>query len=107
MLMTAPIVCNPKLPKPREALLVPIAPHLDLGDTGLVYLNSLPDAYLFDSLLCGFVGAPRWPKCLGREPEWFDHEIGQLQDWWDRERAIDESVQWDLLDMSRDRREVL
>lgn len=103
MMTLAPIVCKPIPPRSREALVVPITPNLDLGDSGLVYLTSLPDAYLMDSLLCGFVGCPWWPKVLGREPDWFAWEVWQLQEWWERERAVDESVQWDYLDMRAER----
>jgi hypothetical protein len=90
-----------------QAVLIPETANLDLADSGLVYLQSLPDAFLFDSLLCGFVGCPGWPAALGAEPEWFGWQVGQLQDWWDRERALDEGEGWDYLDMRAERREVI
>lgn len=55
--------------------------HLDMIDSGSIYVRAMPDATLFDTLNCGLLAYPRWPAELGEEPAWFDHELDQLCDW--------------------------
>lgn len=57
--------------------------HLDLLDSGLVWLRTLaPDATLTEGLCCRFVPCPRWPEGLGIAPDWFTGEVDELADWW-------------------------
>ena len=73
--------------------------HLDLCTTsGVVWLKCLPNAYLFDAMRCGHIAAPFWPSELGEQPDWFDAEISQCDDWWFRDwemsRAADLAALW-------------
>ena len=64
--------------------------HLDLMDSGTVYLRCLPNAYLFDAVSLGFVGWHQWPAELGEEPDWLWPELLQCWEWYEAEWAIDE-----------------
>lgn len=65
--------------------------HLDMSETGRLYLKALPNAYLLDMLELGFVGCPTWPAELGQEPEWFDGELWQCLEWHEVEQSLRET----------------
>lgn len=57
--------------------------HLDLTESGLIYLRCLPNANLIvDDVECGTIAVNWWPSALGEEPTWFGVEIEQCIDWW-------------------------
>lgn len=75
--------------------------HLDLHDSGTVYLRCLPNAYLFDTVGLGHVGMPVWPPELGQPPDWLDVELDDCRVWHD-------AVEWGWYDhQMSDRRVVL
>lgn len=59
--------------------------HLELGQLGFIWVHKLDGASLFDDVDSGWIWEPCWPERLGHEPEWFEAELSQLQDYWNSE----------------------